>query len=126
MTNNNISDMSEKLRRSYDSAEPEPPPANLYDAILRAAERYGIVTLAALTAFAVLGYAIREVYFYSNKTNESLYVEMQVHQRELMAYLTNRNDSDAKRAVADLDLAKSLQALSQAIDRQTNIVERIL
>lgn len=106
-------------------APPPPPPANFYEAIIRGVERFGVVTMGVVVVLCAFGWAVRVIYLDQRATNEARWNDSKVHQIELMAYLSNRNDSDAKRAVADLDLAKSLQALSQAIDRQTNIVERI-
>lgn len=77
------------------------------------AKDLGVGTIFAI----VLGYASSIVYNDLKKSNEERYIEQKAHQAELMAYLTNRNDSDAKRAIADSELSHSLNRLSDAIDR---------
>ncbi len=96
---------------------PQPPPANFYEAAIRAAERFGIPTVGAIIVLLAFGFAVRVVYQDQKATNEARWIDNKVHQQELMAYLTNRNDSDAKRAVSDAELARSLQRLADAMDQ---------
>lgn len=79
----------------------------------KVAKDFGLATIFA----CVLGLAAKTVYENSRLDEERRYVDNKAHQVELMAYLTNRNDSDAKRAVADADLARSLNRLADALDQ---------
>lgn len=79
---------------------------------------YLVSKLGANIVFAiVLGLAAHQMYQDNAETNAARYNDIKVHQVELMAYLTNRNDADSKRAVADADLSRSLQRLSDALDQ---------
>ena len=77
------------------------------------AKDFGLATIFA----CVLGLAAKTVYENSRIDEERRYADNKAHQVELMAYLTNRNDSDAKRAVADAELARSLNRLADALDQ---------
>jgi len=100
-------------------------PANIYEAVLRGIEKFGVVTAGVCVVLFVFGFAVREVYNDNKATNEIRYTEMKVHQTELMAYLTNRNDSDAKRAVSDSQLAESLRSLSSSQQSLAFIIEQL-
>lgn len=74
--------------------------------------------LGANIVFAiVLGITAKVLYDDNKAATEARYTDFKVHQVELMAYLSNRNDGETKRALADAELARSLQALSMAIER---------
>lgn len=97
--------------------EATPPPTYFYEALLRGAEKFGIPTMGAVMVLCAFGWAVRVVYLDQRATNEARWIDNKVHQQELMAYLTNRNDNDAKRAVADAELARSLHRLSDTLDQ---------
>ena len=96
---------------------PQVPPANFYDALIRGVERFGVVTMGVIVVLCAFGWAVSVIYADQKAINESRWVDNKVHQQELMAYLTNRNDSDTKRAMSDAELARSLQRLADAMDQ---------
>lgn len=116
---------TQQFRRQVVIEAPPPPPANFYEALIRGVERFGVVTMGVVVVLCAFGWAVRVIYFDQRATNEARWNDSKAHQIELMAYLTNRNDSDAKRALADDALAHSLMTLSLSIDRQTVVIERI-
>lgn len=77
--------------------------------IVWAVGRFGVSILFSV----VMGYAIREVYY-----------DSKARQDQLMQYVIERNATDAKRAVADSELAKSLALLGEAVESMCDEAKR--
>lgn len=77
--------------------------------IVWAAGRFGVGIVFAV----VFGYAVREVYNDSKSQRD-----------QLMKYVVERNDIDAKRAIADTELAKSIAQLAESVENLCDEAKR--